>query len=244
MVDSWGSFTEDQSDSAEQVYASLLPSSLRDVWEDENNSFSSTQSSPLNRVAPSSVPVFNQFQAVDTASTPGILGDFQVFEEENFIYYKINFFHEQSQIFKHEATTRFQVGDYLITDADRGYDLGQVEAIVDQPTLKEVKTAKMIHRRASRHEIAQIQVKHEKEARAKQIAQAKAKEHGLDMKIIDAEYQFDGRKLTFFYSATTYIDFRLLVRSLFKIFGTRIWMVWTDGLDTILPDFSNTTGEN
>jgi cell fate regulator YaaT (PSP1 superfamily) len=46
------------------------------------------------------------------------------------------------------------------------------------------------------------------------------------MNITRAEFQFDGKKLTFYYTADAYVDFRDLVRALFKVFGTRIWMVW------------------
>ena len=57
----------------------------------------------------------------------------------------------------------------------------------------------------------------------------KVKELGLPMLITDAEYQMDGKKLTFYYTASKYVDFRNLVRVLFKTFSTRIWMVWHDG---------------
>ena len=49
------------------------------------------------------------------------------------------------------------------------------------------------------------------------------------MLITGAEFQFDGKKLTFYYTASIYVDFRNLVRTLFKTFGMRIWMVWHDG---------------
>jgi hypothetical protein len=44
------------------------------------------------------------------------------------------------------------------------------------------------------------------------------------MEVLDGEYQWDRRKLTFFYIASQRIDFRDLVRDLFKIYKTRIWM--------------------
>jgi hypothetical protein len=46
----------------------------------------------------------------------------------------------------------------------------------------------------------------------------------LPMKVVDAEYQFDRRKLTVYYSSDCRIDFRELVRDLFSAFRTRIWM--------------------
>ena len=44
------------------------------------------------------------------------------------------------------------------------------------------------------------------------------------MTVVDAEYQFDRNKLTFFFEAEGRIDFRELVRDLFSIYKTRIWM--------------------
>ena len=46
----------------------------------------------------------------------------------------------------------------------------------------------------------------------------------LAMEITDAEWQWDRRKLTFFYLADQRVDFRELVRELFRLYKTRIWM--------------------
>ena len=52
----------------------------------------------------------------------------------------------------------------------------------------------------------------------------------LQMKLIDAEYQFDRKKLIFYYSTSKRIDFRDLVRELFRIYKTRIWMCAVTGV--------------
>ena len=48
------------------------------------------------------------------------------------------------------------------------------------------------------------------------------------MHVVDAEYQFDRHKLTFFFEAECRIDFRELVRDLFSMYKTRIWMQQLD----------------
>lgn len=58
------------------------------------------------------------------------------------------------------------------------------------------------------------------------------------MKLIDSEYQFDRKKLTFYYSTTKRIDFRDLVRELFRIYKTRIWMCAVIGLPYI-PNYQH-----
>ncbi|ODQ81769.1 hypothetical protein BABINDRAFT_33381, partial [Babjeviella inositovora NRRL Y-12698] len=83
---------------------------------------------------------------------------------------------------------------------------------------------KPIIRFAQRPEILQLLSKQADEIKAKRICQLKVHQHNLSMSIIDAEYQWDRRKLTFYYQAIHRIDFRDLVRELFRIYKTRIWM--------------------
>ncbi|EAN80421.1 PSP1 C-terminal conserved region, putative [Trypanosoma equiperdum] len=47
---------------------------------------------------------------------------------------------------------------------------------------------------------------------------------GLDMDVVDCEYQFDQQKISFYYEASRSIDFRQLNSELFRIFGVRIWL--------------------
>jgi cell fate regulator YaaT (PSP1 superfamily) len=86
-----------------------------------------------------------------------------------------------------------------------------------------------ITRKATQHEIDSIASKETRENGAMQFCQMQARELGLPMDIIGAEFQFDGKKLTVYYTAIKYIDFRELVRVMFRSYGTRIWMVWCDG---------------
>ncbi|KAJ9620265.1 hypothetical protein H2203_008030 [Taxawa tesnikishii (nom. ined.)] len=83
---------------------------------------------------------------------------------------------------------------------------------------------KMIKRLAQPHEIATLRDKEGNEAKAKRVCQQKVNEHRLSMEILDAEFQMDWKKLTFYYFAETYINFNSLVTDLFKIYKTRIWM--------------------
>ncbi|KAK9378947.1 PSP1 C-terminal conserved region-domain-containing protein [Kockiozyma suomiensis] len=83
---------------------------------------------------------------------------------------------------------------------------------------------KQIIRFAQPMEIQQLFVKKIDEEKAQKICMTKVEERGMPMQIRDAEYQWDRRKLTFFYTASHRIDFRDLVRDLFRIYKTRIWM--------------------
>jgi cell fate regulator YaaT (PSP1 superfamily) len=120
-------------------------------------------------------------------------------------------------------------GAYVITDADRGFDIGQIVAPTERPSPRDLKAIRSILRLATPEEIARIPEKESRELTALQLCQTKVRELALPMEITGAECQFDGKKLTFYYSASRFVDFRDLVRGLFRVFGTRIWMVWYDG---------------
>ncbi|KAK9475676.1 PSP1 C-terminal conserved region-domain-containing protein [Lipomyces japonicus] len=145
-------------------------------------------------------------------------------------------------------------GDLVIVDADRGRDLGKVthenvsseiarrlkqlqhqqqqaalqqnQQNLDTPTRADgaVLQPKQIIRFAQPMEINQLFVKRLDEEKAMKVCMSKVEERGLNMIVQDAEYQWDRRKLTFFYTATHRIDFRDLVRDLFRVYKTRIWM--------------------
>lgn len=143
-------------------------------------------------------------------------------------YYQVQFTPIRSAVFNAPPKLSLNIGDYVLTEADRGYDVGRVTANIKKPSQRDMKNLKMIVRLASQHEIAQLPIKAERESKALALCQAKVAEMRIPMEVTAAEFQFDGKKLTFYYTATSYVDFRMLVRTLFRIFSTRIWMCCTN----------------
>ncbi|TAQ89133.1 tRNA pseudouridine synthase [Chlorociboria aeruginascens] len=94
---------------------------------------------------------------------------------------------------------------------------------MQEPNPAEIKP-KIIKRLAQNHEVQALRDKEGNEAKAKRVCMQKVKEHGLHMEILDAEFQMDWKKLTFYYFADAYINFNSLVTDLFKVYKTRIWM--------------------
>ncbi|TQB67576.1 hypothetical protein MPDQ_005194 [Monascus purpureus] len=94
---------------------------------------------------------------------------------------------------------------------------------------------KLIKRLAQPHEILTLRDKEGNEAKAKRVCQQKVAEHRLNMEILDAEFQMDWKKLTFYYFADSYINFNSLVTDLFKIYKTRIWMSAINPASFITP---------
>ena len=118
---------------------------------------------------------------------------------------------------------KMQVGDHVIVETARGVEFGRV---VLGP--KEVGEDEVVHplkevlRVATQADEDREQQNRLKEKDAFKICQKKIREHGLEMKLIDAEYTFDNNKVLFYFTADGRIDFRQLVKDLAAIFKTRI----------------------
>ncbi|GAA5897576.1 uncharacterized protein JCM6883_006742 [Sporobolomyces salmoneus] len=94
---------------------------------------------------------------------------------------------------------------------------------------------KRIYAKAGPADTHALLAKAQDEVKALQLVRGKVAQKGLPMEILDAEWQWDRRKLTFYYTADQRVDFRELVRELFRIWKTRVWLCCLDqqqnGLD-------------
>ncbi len=117
----------------------------------------------------------------------------------------------------------FIVGDLAIVEADKGEDLGLVANIgkVVDSTVKDEDYLK-IHRKPNIKNIAQLKENREREKKAFKDCQKRIENHGLEMKLVDVEYQFDHKKITFYFTSDKRVDFRALVRDLAGYYKTRI----------------------
>ncbi len=85
-----------------------------------------------------------------------------------------------------------------------------------------VRPLKKVLRTATEEDIAQYRLCREKEKNAFSLCQKKIEERGIDMKLVDVEYTFDGNKILFYFTADGRVDFRELVKDLAAVFRTRI----------------------
>ncbi|CED84026.1 Uncharacterized protein PSP1 (suppressor of DNA polymerase alpha mutations in yeast) [Phaffia rhodozyma] len=95
---------------------------------------------------------------------------------------------------------------------------------------------KRIYSKAQPLDAQLLATKMQDEAKALWLCQQKVKQKKLPMEVVDAEYQWDRRKLTFYFVAERRIDFRELVREMFRTFKTRIWMACLGGLNGLPQD--------
>jgi len=115
------------------------------------------------------------------------------------------------------------VGEYVVVETARGEEAGRVVVVPHQITDEEVvKRLKGIQRRASALDLAQVAYYQSREQNAMARCQEKIEEHHLPMKIVRAEYNYDGSRLVFFFAAEKRVDFRQLVQDLARSFKARI----------------------
>ena len=114
-------------------------------------------------------------------------------------------------------------GDHVIVETARGIEYGTViGAPREVEEDKVVQPLKSVLRIANQKDDEQEAANRQKEKDAFKICLEKIRKHGLQMKLIDAEYTFDNNKVLFYFTADGRIDFRELVKDLASVFKTRI----------------------
>nr|CCC95987.1 unnamed protein product [Trypanosoma congolense IL3000] len=134
-------------------------------------------------------------------------------------------------------------GQYAIVQGDRGHDCGVVNqcsewnaergCIVREESF-DGNIANVVRMKGEMGRVVRVATEEEVErlfgeiSRNENIALKTCREIvvrlGLDMDVVDCEYQFDQQKISFYYEASRSIDFRQLNSELFRIFGVRIWL--------------------
>jgi cell fate regulator YaaT (PSP1 superfamily) len=119
----------------------------------------------------------------------------------------------------------------VIVEADRGEDLGWVHSVGELAIkrsrgtahgLGEAAPGKQARRLATADEVRREAELRQQDDEARRRAAERVRAHGLAMKLTDAEWQWDRKKLTLYFTADKRVDFRALVRELAAIFRTRI----------------------
>jgi cell fate regulator YaaT (PSP1 superfamily) len=152
--------------------------------------------------------------------------------ETPFNYIEVRFKNGRKHYFKNTENISLSIGDVVATQAQSGHDVGMVtltgELVRVQMKRKKVEENSedtlIIYRKASQKDIDIWSAARDKE----EVMKVKARQFAIDlklhMKISDIEYQGDGSKATFYYTAEERVDFRELIKVFAKEFRTRIEM--------------------
>ena len=152
--------------------------------------------------------------------------------QEPFNYVEVRFKNGRKDYYKNTEGLSLSIGDIVATQAQSGHDIGMVtlagELVRVQMKRKKVRqdteeTLK-VYRKASQKDIDIWTKAREKEEPMKVKARQIAIRLALQMKISDIEFQGDGSKAIFYYTAESRVDFRQLIKEFAQEFKTRIEM--------------------
>ena len=121
------------------------------------------------------------------------------------------------------AGADIKTGEYVIVETARGVECGEVvQGVREIADAAVPKALKPITRMADSVDIRRMRQNREDEKRAYRTCQDCIARHGLEMKLVEAEYTLDRSKIMFYFTADGRVDFRELVKDLAGVFRARI----------------------
>jgi cell fate regulator YaaT (PSP1 superfamily) len=116
-----------------------------------------------------------------------------------------------------------QIGDHVIVETARGREMGQIASGIHEVSDADiVGQLKPVVRTVTTSDLLDAQRYQRQEAEAIEKCKEQVTRYNLPMKMVNAEYSYDGSRLTFFFTSEQRVDFRELVRELARIFRVRI----------------------
>lgn len=152
--------------------------------------------------------------------------------QEVFNWVEVRFKNGRKDFYKNVNKLSLKMGDSVAVESSPGHDIGTVtltgELVRFQMTKKKsspkAESFKKVYRIATQKDIDRWVKSQEKEVETMYRARELALKLDLQMKISDVEYQGDGAKATFYYTADERVDFRQLIKDMASQFNTRIEM--------------------
>jgi hypothetical protein len=196
-----------------------------DLDHNNNNSNNKKKNTSTNSNTCSSTTVGNYYAATVSnhyVEEPSLQSSTSPLSSGTTCYYEVEFKRRRRSIFVGSEGSH-AIGEYVQVEADRGLDLGHVVRVsMDLTTFRDSvyytygdaslgeqqqrrtvlsTPIKRVLRTATQEEINHLNEKYEEEKQVLEICRAKIRQRLLPMSVIDAEFQFDRHKLTFFFEA-------------------------------------------
>jgi cell fate regulator YaaT (PSP1 superfamily) len=135
----------------------------------------------------------------------------------------VRFKGRRHEVFRNDERLELRPGTFVMVEAERGCDLGEV---VEIPPLslsgRLGPRSRRVLREATPEEMERYEAIRAEDDASLAVVRERVKFFGLPMHLVDAEHQFDGNRISFFFTADHRVDFRDLVRDLAGIFRARI----------------------
>lgn len=151
---------------------------------------------------------------------------------ERFNIFEVRFKNGRKHFYKNVDNLSISMGDVVAVEGNPGHDIGTVSLAGElvKVQMKKRKVAfdseevKKIYRKATQKDIDIWQQARAREEETQRRGREILGRLGLKMKLSDVEFQGDGNKATFYYTADARVDFRQLIRDLASAFSIRVEM--------------------
>lgn len=152
--------------------------------------------------------------------------------ETPFNIYEVRFKNGRKHFFKNTEKLSISMGDVVAVEGSPGHDIGVVslggELVKVQMKKRKIsidsEEIKKIYRKASQRDIEIWEKARNRELETQKRGREILGRLGLKMKLSDVEFQGDGNKATFYYTAEARVDFRQLIKDLAGAFSIRVEM--------------------
>ena len=152
--------------------------------------------------------------------------------ETQFNIYEVRFKNGRKHFFKNTEKLSISMGDIVAVEGSPGHDIGVVslggELVKVQMKKRKIsidsEEIKKIYRKASQRDIEIWEKARNRELETQKRGREILGRLGLKMKLSDVEFQGDGNKATFYYTAEARVDFRQLIKDLAGAFSIRVEM--------------------
>jgi cell fate regulator YaaT (PSP1 superfamily) len=135
----------------------------------------------------------------------------------------VRFKGRRHEFFRNDEQLALLAGAFVVVEAERGCDIGEVVDIAPAGLSGRLgPRSRRVLREATPEEMEQRRAIQAEDDASLAVVRERVKHFGLPMHLVDAEHQFDGNRISFFFTADHRVDFRDLVRDLAGIFRTRI----------------------
>jgi cell fate regulator YaaT (PSP1 superfamily) len=136
--------------------------------------------------------------------------------------YLVEFKGSRKEYFYNSYHHALKLSEAVIVQAEQGEEMGVLIKRIEGRSGAESGRPRSILRPAGKDDRLRFADLKQKEAGCKREIVPLIRKHGLTMKVVDVECQFDGNKITFYFTADHRVDFRSLVRDLASRYRTRI----------------------
>lgn len=138
-------------------------------------------------------------------------------------FVEVEFKGRRREVFRNPLEFPFKINDLVVVEVEKGEHIGKISYLgIRDDRINKNDIHFNVVRKARPQDMEVFRKIPEEERNAKSICLEKVKKHGLPMKLVEAEYQFDHKKLTFYFTADGRVDFRELVKDLAGHFKVRI----------------------